>query len=341
MRGGTSLLAVGTHDDRTRVVLVAGAGRSGTSAMGLLARSVGLRVPPPEVPADDTNPRGFAESQWTVDLHESLLHRGGMALADARPDAATRADSSVREEDVAAVTAWLARHAASGQDLLVKDPRAAWFLPLWRSAATRAGLEPVGLTVLRHPAEVVGSNLRAYRHPGGAASQVGAWINLSLRTERASRDLPRALVRYAELLTDPLAEVRRAGVELRVPALASADPARVDGVVEPGLHRVSVGWSELAVTDGLARLAERVWEGLGGPSGTAPSPSALDTLAEEYARVYREAEDLSTSSRVADRLARRPGSPWARLRPRLPGLRRPRGPSDGVAPDGRRSAGPD
>ena len=44
-----------------RVVVVAGSGRSGTSTIAGVLKSVGLRIPPPEVPGNRTNPRGFFE----------------------------------------------------------------------------------------------------------------------------------------------------------------------------------------------------------------------------------------------------------------------------------------
>ena len=51
------------------LILVAGSGRSGTSLFTGIVQRLGYAVPQPEVPADDTNPRGFGESQWVVDFH--------------------------------------------------------------------------------------------------------------------------------------------------------------------------------------------------------------------------------------------------------------------------------
>ncbi len=70
-----------------RVVFVVGSGRSGTSTMAGALQTLGMTVPAPEVAADDTNPKGFAESQWVVDLHDELLERTNVSMADARPSA--------------------------------------------------------------------------------------------------------------------------------------------------------------------------------------------------------------------------------------------------------------
>ncbi len=70
-----------------RLVLVTGPGRSGTSTVTGSLKRLGLHVPQPEVPADETNPRGFYEPQWVVDFHKSLLNPIPVRAMDARPQA--------------------------------------------------------------------------------------------------------------------------------------------------------------------------------------------------------------------------------------------------------------
>ena len=62
-----------------KVLFVAGAGRSGTSTLAGIGRKLGMHVPLPEVPPDDSNPRGFSEPQWVVDVHDEWLARGAGA----------------------------------------------------------------------------------------------------------------------------------------------------------------------------------------------------------------------------------------------------------------------
>src|SRR5829696_506110 len=85
------------------LVLVAGSGRSGTSLFSGILQRLGLVVPQPEVPADESNPRGFAESQWVVDFHTRLLRAARVQVSDARPaawamTAAAGLDPAVRGE---------------------------------------------------------------------------------------------------------------------------------------------------------------------------------------------------------------------------------------------------
>src|SRR5918995_761803 len=97
--------------DTRSLVLVAGSGRSGTSLFSGIMKRLGYTVPGPEVPADETNPRGFAESQWVVDFHMRLLRRAGVHTADARPAAWARTDRvGLDAAVVAELRGWLAGH---------------------------------------------------------------------------------------------------------------------------------------------------------------------------------------------------------------------------------------
>lgn len=93
-----------------RVVMIVGSGRSGTSAMACSLQRLGMRVPQPEVPADETNPKGFGESQWLVDFHDRLLQRANVTVADARPKAwFATSKQATNERFRRQATTWLAR----------------------------------------------------------------------------------------------------------------------------------------------------------------------------------------------------------------------------------------
>ena len=124
--------------------MVAGAGRSGTSTVAGALSMLGLHLPQPEVPADETNPRGFFESQWVVDFHKDLLDRSPVIRTlDARPEVAELAEQRPTEEDAERLVR-LARRAAraragAGQGparVLVPRPLAAY----GGRAGRRAGL---------------------------------------------------------------------------------------------------------------------------------------------------------------------------------------------------------
>ena len=73
------------QDTEATLVVVAGSGRSGTSTIAGVLKMIGLTVPPPEVPGNATNPRGFFEPRWVVDYQSTLLCESAARLTDARP----------------------------------------------------------------------------------------------------------------------------------------------------------------------------------------------------------------------------------------------------------------
>lgn len=309
-----------------RVVLVVGPGRSGTSALAGGLQALGMHVPPPEVPAAETGPRGSGESQWVVDLHTELLERANVGITDARPSAwfetgKWAANGILRTR----VTDWLGHQFAPLPDqedepeLVLKDPRMAWFLGLWKAAALRVDATPAHLTTLRHVTEVVGTR-------GRQSARTAAWVNMMLHTERATRGSLRAFVRYDDLLADWTVPLFRVGTEfgLRAVTEASANSMRkVHQFVDPDLHRTRHTWADLAVPPRLQEIAEESWQALSGladPDGdTAERHSRLDQLRDAYVELYDEAEGIASSTADA---ARREGAVTATAADQPKGLKR-------------------
>jgi len=328
-------------EHQRRVVFVVGSGRSGTSTMAVALRTLGLYVPQPEVPADQTNPKGFGEPQWAVDFHTDLLRRANVAVSDARPaawfDAAMlNTDDEVRER----LHTWLAaqfdrvaplkgQSRAHGRELVLKDPRMAWFLGLWRSAAQRCEATPSYVTMLRPVTEVVGSKQKYYAGGAGApgaggssADEVGrtaAWVNMMLHTERSTRGQLRGFVRYADLLSDWTVPIHGLGRRFDLATVRDASTNDIRGVhafIDPGLRRVQLTWDDVTVPARLREIAEDTWQALdslvedGGD--VASTHLRLDDLRAAYADLYEEAEALSGSTSLAQRRLGR-GESSARL----------------------------
>ena len=308
------------------LVLVAGAGRSGTSTLAGILSLLGLHVPQPEVVADDSNPKGFGEPRWVVEHHDRLLAEAAVTVSDARPSAWLETGRlATREPERIRTTEWLEPHFAQGPELVVKDPRLSWFLPLWRVAAVRTGARPVFATMLRPPAEVVGSKQKYYRNRLGSAHLAASWVNMLLHTERATREAPgepgadggsaRAFVRYADLLSDWTATTMRVGEELALHGVVHAGYEAIRDVhrfVDPSLRRVTATLDDLGLPPRLHDLVGETWaqlDALASPGGDTPAAhAAMDQLREAYVELYEESEAISRSSVVAARtLARREG----------------------------------
>jgi hypothetical protein len=308
---------------------VTGAGRSGTSTAAGTLSLLGVNIPGPFLEANESNPKGFYESRWSVKFHNRLLKRAFVTLADSRPDALDEVKAVMRPRDRARIATWL-RDRTDGHDLsALKDPRTTWTLDLWSEVGDEVGVSTRFLTMLRHPAEVVGSRATHYKkgldalgERGFAVKNLAGWINAMLLTELQSRGRPRALVRYDDLLVDwrtAIANAARAmGVDLD---LGPAEDNPVDAFIDPALRRHDITWDDVDVPESLQEVAEEVWQACdriaesgGGPEAEA----AIDAARQRYARLYRDALDLTfdaTSAGVAraradgERAGRRASAP--------------------------------
>jgi hypothetical protein len=294
------------------LVLVAGSGRSGTSLFTGILQRLGFYVPQPEVPADETNPRGFAESQWVVDFHTRLLRRAGVETADARPAAwaemaHTALDDGVQRE----LRRWLGKQFRKGENVIIKDPRLSWFLPLWRRCAEDLGVSPRFVTVLRHPAAVVQSKQRSYGGWQGEISRTAGWLNQALFTERATRDARRVFVRYEQILDDWTRTVGRVGEALDldlIRAVPASAVVRVHEFVDRSLIRSRANWEDFDIPARLREQADEVWELLYRLADEQTTPDevtqGLDAARAAYVELYEDAEAIARSSIVAGRKTR-------------------------------------
>jgi hypothetical protein len=289
------------------LLLVAGSGRSGTSLFSSVVGNLGFHVPRPWVKADDSNPRGFGEPQWVVDKHTRLLRQANVHASDARPTAWAETAKLCLDEQVGAeVRLWLDEQLSAHEQVLIKDPRLLWFLPLWRRVGEELDAAVHVVTILRHPAEVVRSKLHWYQNMGlFDANRAAGWLNTMLFTERATRDYRRAFVRFEDLLEDWTQPVARVSARLEIPTLVNArarEQLTADSLVDSSLHRSKATWEDLDVPKGLLYLTERVWEdllALADADGDEAVLARLDGHREEYVSFYSHAEHVAQSTTLA------------------------------------------
>jgi hypothetical protein len=310
-----------------RLVLVVGVGRSGTSLLTGILGQVGFHVPQPEVKADDTNPRGFSEPRWAVDFHSKLLQARRVTVNDSRPIAFEQTATAAEDEPTySELRQWLEEQLAQAEQVVVKDPRTGWFLPLWTRASNDLGVEARFVTMLRHPAEILASAFKSYGHWQKPASRAAAWINITLETERATRGSRRAFVRYEDLLQNWPRELSRIATLLELPSLTGGDLRsrfpQVDEFVDPALHRNRVGWEEFDVPASVRDLAEETWRLLqpladqGGDN--AETQAALDDARERFGALYAEAEAISQSTVTAAKPRKKQPKPEPKPKPAAP-----------------------
>jgi hypothetical protein len=224
------------------------------------------------------------------------------SVFDSRPSAFARVQKAITPEARENLERFLASHAADSDQIVVKDPRSVWVQRLWREAAANVGLEIRYLSMLRHPAETVGSRTTYYAGPDAgmqrryAIFNVARWVNNSIINERETRGFPRAFVRYTDLLTDwrPVAAQLRDDLGLRYNTdLALGEPHEVDDFIDPDLRRHAVTWDELEVPKDLQDIAQEIWETLdvlASKGGVDEAASArMDALSERFDRILANA----------------------------------------------------
>jgi hypothetical protein len=290
-----------------RLVLVVGKGRSGTSLFAGILSRLGFHVPQPEIKADKTNPRGFGEPRWVVRFHKRLMRKLRVTVFDSRSAAWARtAEVAEDDEIVGELRSWLAVQFVGADNIVVKDPRIVWFLPLWRRCADELGAESLFATMLRHPSEVVSSARASYGTWQNDASRTASWLNITLHAEYATRGAKRVFVRYEDLLQDWARELARSGEALDLPWLRTIDRSRhpeVEAFVDPTLRRAPLGWDAVTVPGSLQEMAEDVWtrlSKLADPGGdTEAARGEIDAARAAYVDYYAEAEAVAQSSVTA------------------------------------------
>ncbi len=301
-----------------QLVIVSGAGRSGTSTVSGSLSRLGYHVPQPEVEANRSNPRGFYESRWVVDFHINLLRKGDATALDTRPEVReTLRRIGERPRLRGELRSWLEGQLEAGS-LVVKDPRTVWFLDLWEETAADLGAEVKYLTMLRHPAEVVGSRDEYYGGRGtaqeraaGRIANLAGWVNCSLINERITRGRPRVFLQYTQLLGDWRAALQQVSdaLGLEYASDISARKHPIDQFIDSGLRRVRGSWEDQWAPSWLQETAEESWQLLSGARGELDDPevrAALDEVTEHYEHDFAQAIALSRDhTRAAVRRARR------------------------------------
>jgi hypothetical protein len=289
-------------DAPVRLVIVTGSGRSGTSTVAGTLKKLGLYVPQPEVEANDSNPRGFFEPRWAVDFHKRVLADAGVRTLDGRPEAAelmtkVAAGGELSEE----LQDWFAGQ-LQGPQIVVKDPRAFWLRDVWAKVAANLGVRTEWLTMLRHPAEVVGSRDMHYLKDADAlrrryreTANIAGWVNVALTNERFSRGSQRVFTHYPDLIADwrsTMTEVARR-LELRYDYdLGRREHHEVDDFIDVSLRRAQLTWDDIDVPVNLREIAETVWQALDQLSRDPEDPAAMETLdamRREYDQLYTHA----------------------------------------------------
>jgi hypothetical protein len=185
-----------------RLLLLLGMHRSGTSALAGLLQSQGFQAPLDVPPADANNPSGYWEPQRIVACHTALMEQlrtswdDPLLVEDAF--AGDRLPPALEKLEQALAQAFPPAGLASGAVALVKDPRQCRLQPLWNALLDAHQIEAAAVLIVREPLAVVRSLQRRDHLPVNRALLL--WLQYTLEAERHTRQLPRLLLSYRQLL---------------------------------------------------------------------------------------------------------------------------------------------
>jgi hypothetical protein len=221
--------------DGSRAILILGMHRSGTSALtrvvNLLGAELGSRLMPA---AARNNENGFWENQDAVDINECLLADLGRNWHDVREMPAGWMDSEAALRARASIRQLYASEFVDKALWALKDPRLCRLAPLWLDVLGELGVAVSIVFVLRSPDEVAAS-LQARDGWARGLSRL-LWLQHMREAELASRDYPRCVVNFDELIEGWEAVTTRIARELTLawPVDPASVAQRIAEFVDPG-----------------------------------------------------------------------------------------------------------
>lgn len=262
-------------------ILVLGAHRSGTSALGGVITRLGAVAPKRLMPESKDNERGYYESVAIADWHDELLMSVGTHWHDWRGVDAQWLDSPP-ESAISRALALLADEFGEAPLFLLKDPRICRFVPLWLSVLRDAHIAPRVIISFRNPFEVAQS-LRV-RDNFSIEKGLLIWLRHVLDSERETRGLPRSFIEMDAFLTDWRNWVRRIARDIGItwPRFDDKSSANIDEFLNKDLKHHNVNGNVLELASGwLAHCYEALSILSRNPSSKLGS-AALDKVSDSF-----------------------------------------------------------
>lgn len=210
-----------------RVLLVLGMHRSGTSALAGLLCQQGFQAPQQLDAGDAHNLTGYWEPMEIRAFHNTLMESAQSSWEDPllpvlpwQPQQREKALAGLERALIADFPVADPQAVA-----LIKDPRQCRLLPLWNALFAQRPFQVAVVLMVRQPEAVAASLVSRDQLPLDRALLL--WLSHTLEAERATRQLPRLVLSYEQLLQEPTAVVQRcqqlAGLPITAPSAALLD----------------------------------------------------------------------------------------------------------------------
>ncbi|MGC8490831.1 MAG: sulfotransferase family protein [Syntrophobacteraceae bacterium] len=178
------------------IAVILGMHRSGTSLLANFLHAIGVDLGQDLLGADEWNAAGYWESRNIQSIHEKILAE--LSCSWDNPPLSFHADWFFRpriQELKKELIEFVGSECNRTEKILgFKDPRTAFFLPLWKEIFDELQLEPLYLLAIREPGSVVAS-LKTRDQLGTFHAQV-LWLKAYLEVISHTQDELRMIVDY-------------------------------------------------------------------------------------------------------------------------------------------------
>ncbi|PKM03322.1 MAG: glycosyl transferase family 1 [Gammaproteobacteria bacterium HGW-Gammaproteobacteria-6] len=261
-------------------ILILGMHRSGTSALTRVVNLLGAALGERLMAAGPSNEAGHWEPMAVYEAHEKLLTALGRRWDDFREMPEDWAAHPQAQRCAQSIRRFVADELAGEPLWAVKEPRLCRLLPLWPMALRGLELRLTAVIMVRNPLEVAASLAR--RDGTDPAAAILLWMQHLIEAERASRQLPRALVCYDGLLADWQKTTASVADQLQIrwPKSSSLVATQVNSFLSPQLrhHRVA---SDTLGEGAMPALARRLYAACLRASDDASVWGAIAAIADE------------------------------------------------------------
>lgn len=308
---------------RSGVVVVLGAGRSGTSLLTRGVQSLGVDLGTRLRPGSGKNPTGFFEDRDLLALNQRLKRLLGvrghsLRLIESQEWQAPAVQALQRE----AVDTVRRRFGASPL-WGFKYGRTLRFLPFWTGVFRDLGLAPRYVVALRNPLSVARSRARLHPERGRTTWTGLEWLVNVVPYFRELRGRPLVVVDFDTLVDEPAAQLQRVAAGLELP-LGDAEQAAVgefaQSFLRKGMRHSRFGLEDLRADAALPPLVTESYSWLYRLAHDRVTP-ADDILWHDWHRLEIQLRELAPLLREMDWLRarlesarRNPFSPWLSLR---------------------------
>ncbi|HEY8587566.1 MAG TPA: glycoside hydrolase family 99-like domain-containing protein [Rhodanobacter sp.] len=274
------------RQEHSRVLLVLGMHRSGTSAATRVLNLLGVNLGDKLIEPGPDNPDGFWEHAEAVRINDALLEGIGRTWYDMREMPAGWQETEAAERALAQIQMLIRQDFSPGLLWAIKDPRMCLTLPIWIKALRGLGYAADCLFVVRNPSEVVDS--LHVRNNWAREPLYLMWVQYLMEAEAASRHERRAMITYDDLLDDWRETMQRVAIKLEVtwPVAPESAKREADAFLSKGRrHHVA---DPVGSGDEMPELAGKLYLACLGISRGEKSWAAISRLE----RTYRGVADL-------------------------------------------------